>query len=341
MHPHYRSHLRLSSVAVLLSITGSLLLAACATQASVPPPKTAVSVQLSWTHEYSSAGFYAAQKNGHYAADGLEVRIDAGGFGPNGYIEPMDEVLDGSVDFGIGSASSLIEARSQGKPLVGIASIFQRNPTAILSLPDSGIKRPQDLVGRSVMVADGGAVQLLDSLFEAQGIDKASVTIIERTTYGIEPLLNKEVDALVGWIINEGVLMREANIEPNVILISDYGIDTYPMVLFATEQLLSQKPDVVQRFVDATIKGIQDVVANPDQSAGLALEYDKTLVLEGQQRRLQAALPLISPAGRTIGTMEPAIWEMTEQMLIDNEVIATPVDLSKTYTMQFLETSGG
>jgi NitT/TauT family transport system substrate-binding protein len=315
----------------------SLALAACG-QASPERPQTTtpVRLQLAWTHEYSSAPFYAAVKNGHYASEGLDVELLAGGFGENGYIEPTTQVLDGSVDFGIVASGSLIQARANGQPLVGIASVFQRNPTAILSRSESAIQRPEDLIGRRVMVADGGAIQLLDAFIKAQGLDRNAIEILPRTSYGIEPLLNNEVDALVGWVINEGVLLREAGIEPNMMLFSDYGIDSYPMVIFATEKTLAERPELVQHFVRATLQGMEDMIADPDTAAGLALSYDTTLDLDGQRRRLHASLPLFQPAGTRLGMMQPEIWQMTEQFMLDDKSLGAAVDLSKVYTLTFL-----
>src|SRR5262245_53364967 len=153
---------RLLSLVTLL-IVATVALSACGVEApaaATAAPKTPVSIQLAWVHEYSSAGFYAAEKNGHFAAQNLDVRIEAGGFGPQGYIEPIAQVASGSVDFGIASAASIIQARAEGKPVVGIAAIFQRSPLAIISLDKSGIYRPQDLVGHRATVADGGAAEL-------------------------------------------------------------------------------------------------------------------------------------------------------------------------------------
>src|SRR5262245_57502729 len=111
---------RLLFVVALLIVT-SMALSACgvgAPAAATAVPKTPVSIQLAWVHEYSSAGFYAAEKNGHFAAQNLDVRIEAGGFGPQGYIEPIGQVVSGSVDFGIADAASIIQARAEGKPVV-------------------------------------------------------------------------------------------------------------------------------------------------------------------------------------------------------------------------------
>jgi NitT/TauT family transport system substrate-binding protein len=325
----------LTGLGIILCLT--LLLAACGSSTAQPAaPKDQVRLQLSWVHEYSSAPFYAAEKNGRFAAEGLDVTLLEGGFGEGGYIEPIDEVLSGNVAFGLASASSVIDARAAGKPIVAVASVLQRSPLAILTLADSGIMRPQDLVGRRITVAEGGATQSFQSLLAAQGIDPARVTTVPRTTYGIEPLLNGEVDGMVAWAINEGVQLREAGQEINTMLLSDYGVDTYDFLIITSEEMARQQPGLVQRFVSATLRGIEDVIANPEAAIDHTLAYAADLDRASQLRHLQASLPLIRPAGSRIGVMEPHVWALAFQTLGDS-VAVQALDLEAAYTNSFVE----
>src|SRR5258706_1766347 len=161
---------RQTPLTMALLIVMAIVVSACGTgapSAAIAVPKTPVSIHLAWTHEYSSASFYAAEKNGHFAAQNLDVRLDVGGFSSKGYIDPIAQVVNGTVDFGVTGATAIIQARAQGQPVVGIATILQRSPLAILSLANSGIRRPQDLIGRRVAVADGGASQLYSLLLKS------------------------------------------------------------------------------------------------------------------------------------------------------------------------------
>jgi NitT/TauT family transport system substrate-binding protein len=330
--------LRRSTQAILWLAAVALALAGCSAggQGQVHD-KTKVSVQLSWVHEYSSAAFYAAEKNGHFAQQDLDVRLEEGGFGEKGYIDPIDQVLSGSVDFGMSDASSILLARAAGKPVVAVASILQRSPLAIISLAESKLQRPQDLIGHRVAVAEGGASQIYNALLVAQGIEPAKVHTVARTTYGVEPLLKHEVDAVVAWVINEGVQVREAGQKPNFMLASDYGVDTYDFLIFTTEKMIAERPDVVERFVRAVAQGEQDVISSPDQAIGFVMSYNSKLDREAQLRRLQASLPLMNPAGHRPGMMQPEIWQTTYQMLRDQGVVKQPLDLGAAYTLKFLD----
>jgi NitT/TauT family transport system substrate-binding protein len=339
MKQQHLSQWRLSSLAALLAVA-VMILAGCGAGgqvAATATPRTPISVQLSWVHEYSSAAFYAAEKNGHFAGQNLDVRLVEGGFGSEGYIDPVEQVLNGTVDFGMTNASSIITARAAGLPVVAVASVLQRSPLAIISLEESGIQRPQDLIGRRVAVAKDGSTQSYNTLLASQQIDPAQVNTVARTSFGVEPLINHEVDAMVAWAINEGVQVREAGYTPRVIMTSDYGVDTYDFLIFTTEQTVAERPELVERFLRAVTQGVQEVMDKPDQAASLALAYNSKLDIEGQRQRLQALLPLMKPAGSRPGDMDPQVWNMTHQMMLDQGGLKSAIDLRKAYTLAFIE----
>ncbi|GAB4198794.1 MAG: hypothetical protein OHK0022_18500 [Roseiflexaceae bacterium] len=326
-----------SILALLLTVLALTACGAPIASAPTPPPKAAVNIQLSWVHEYSSSPFYAAEKNGRFAAQGLEVSLLEGGFKDSQVIDGLDQVLAGEADLGVTSASRLLQARAAGKPVVAVAALFQRSPLAILSLDKTGIQRPQDLIGKRVAVAEDGAKIAYLALLAGQGLDESKITTILREGFGIEPLASGKVDALVAWRINEGVMLSEAGLTPNIMMFSDYGVETYDLVLFTTEKQIVERPDLIQRVVTAVMQGTQDVLDNPEQAVQYTLVYNNKLDSVGQLRRLQASLPLINPAGSKPGRMQVEVWQSTQQLLIDYKILQQPVDLKAAYTTRFLD----
>jgi NitT/TauT family transport system substrate-binding protein len=299
--------------------------------------KNPVSIQMAWTHEYSSAGLYTAEKNGHFAEQGLAVTLGEGGFGANGYIEPIAVVVDGTYDFGMTSAEALIRAKAAGAPVVAIATIMQRSPSAVISLAENDLQRPQDLLDHTVLVADGGALNLYNALLEGQNIAEEDINTLPRTDFGVAPLLNGETDALFGWIINEGVEVQEAGETPNFILLSDYGIDTYNVVLFTTQTTIDEKPQMVENVVEAVLEGYQDVIDNPTQAVDYVVEYNSTLDKAGQLRRMEAMIPLINLPGQNLGTMDGQIWIDTQDMMLEAGSLETAIDIQSVYNTSFLD----
>lgn len=321
--------------ALLIAVAG---LSACAGAGSPAAGKTPdeVSVQMSWTYDYSETPFYAAQMNNHYSDQNLNVTLREGGFGSGGFIEPIDEVVGGKANFGLSSASTLIQARAAGKPVVALMSVLQRSPFALISLDKSHITKPKDLIGKKVSVSAGGAKDTYLSFLKSQGIDPASVNTVDRKDFGIDPLLKGDVDVLAGWIINEGVMVQEAGEKPSYILPSEYGVESYDFIIFTTNDMVKNHPDVVQRFVKATVAGIDDVVANSSQAVDYTLKFAPKLDKSQQQRRLDAMLALIHPAGTQIGMMQPEVWQNTYKVLNEEEPLPRPIDVTTVYSLDFL-----
>ncbi len=317
-----------------------LILTACTGSSTVEPvveSKTSVHFQMAWVHEFSTAGYYAAEKNGHFAEQGLDVTLTEGGFGAEGRIEAIDRLESGEADFISTSSAGLFRARAKGLPVVAIAATLQHNPLVLMSPAEKNIIRPLDLQGKRVAISGDGATAMFETLLSGQGIDLTEIEIIPRTTYGIEPLLNDEADVLFGWVVNEGVLMQEAGLEPNFILPSDYGVEIYDPLVITTEDMIAKQPDVVESFLRALIQGHQDIIDDPEQAIDLTLSYDDSLIREEQLRRLKMMIPLVKPPGSLIGDMNPEIWDTSHQMLLKHGILSEAADVDAVYTLSFIE----
>jgi NitT/TauT family transport system substrate-binding protein len=309
-----------------------------ATPAAEPTPEpVSIKLQLSWIHEYSSSVFHSAEKNGRFAEQGLNVTLVEAGFD----VDAIQEVLDGKADFALSNSASLIRARAEGKPVVAVASILQRSPLAVISLPESGLTHPQDLVGHTISVTDGGALAVYNTLLHTQDIDSSTVNTIPRTTFGVDPLTNGEVDGMVAWVINEGVAVQELGFDPQYILMSDYGVDMYDFVLFTTEATIEQKPELVRGLVNAVRAGAKDVVDNPAQAIKHTLTYNGDLVEAEQLRRLEATIPFINVPGRELASMDAEVWQFTHEFLLQQGLLAEPIALDEVYTLEFFADEAG
>jgi NitT/TauT family transport system substrate-binding protein len=300
---------------------------------------TPTSIQFSWVHTIEFAGFYMAEANGYYAEEGLDVELKGGGFDEDGnYIPPVETVLNGDADFGVLSGDLLLSNRAEGKPIVAIASIYQRSPAAFASLAENNIRRPSDLVGKTVMIDLGSSNGLIyKALLSSQGIDYDSVNTLPRTDFSNDPLINGEADVLDIFITNEPVALAQQGIDINMILASDYGFDVYANAIFTTEDMLANNPDLVERFLRATLRGTQSAIDNPEEAAALSVSYNDALSLEAEAESMQRSLPLLKPAGSEIGMMRPEVWELTHDILLEQEVLLEPLDIDSAYTMKFLD----
>lgn len=315
----------------------SLLLTACG---NATPAKTVdkVNVQLSWFHGVEYAGFYAAVDKGYYADENIEVTLHAGG--PD--INPLDEVHNGKSQFGVGQGDGLIVARANGQNFVAVATIFRVNPLAITSLKEADLQKPQDLVGKTVGTYSLDVNNYSDFMFLAfmsrTGLQKDSMqyALIE-DFYGANEIKSGRMDAMSGmFATDQQVMTREAGDEINLIYYKDYGVDVYINTIFVADEFLQSNPDLIARFVRATMKGYQYAVENPDEVAALAVQYDDALDLGYQEQVMQLQVPFIDTGNAPIGSMDEDVWKTTQDILLEFNLISQPVDLSAIYTNQFI-----
>lgn len=296
-------------------------------------PLDPVTVQLKWVHQAQFAGFYAAEAHGFYEEQGIDVSLNPGGidYPPERILQ---ELVEGDTQFAIVGGDQLLLARSSGQPVVGVAVVFQKNPYVYVSLKDTGIKRPEDLVGKRVMVPDDAEV-LHQALLRKLGIAPASVTRVsyERDT---APLLNGDVDAQLVYRTGLGLAFEQTEDELNWMWIEDYGIQFYADTIVTTEALTENDSDLIARFLAATMHGWRYAIEHPDEAVSLTLGHDATLDPARQARMTETQTPLVHTGEVPLGWMRPGVWHAMHDLLLDHGILARPLDLDQAYTTEFL-----
>lgn len=319
---------------IILSLLAGLL-AACA---GPTPEPDEITVQLSWFHTAEFAGFYTADQLGYYAEENLSVSLKPGG--PT--VDPIEEVTSGKAQFGITGSDAIIRAHVDDQDMVAVSSIFRKNPLVVMALAESEIDKPQDLVGKTVGVISPDMdtswdMQFLEMLNNLD-IDPESMTFIPIQDYhGANQLTSGRMDAASGlFSTNEPVQARMDGHDVSLMFYKNYGIAIYVNPIFTTGEMIRERPDLVERFVRATIKGYQYAIERPEEAAKFTLVYDDELDIELQTATMHAQIPLIDTGDAPIGWMDAGIWEVTHSTLLEQDVIPSPVDLSALYTNQFV-----
>ncbi len=193
-----------------------------------------VRMQLRWMHQFQFAGYYAAVEQGYYADAGFDVTLVEGA--PNR--QPVTEVLAGRADFAEAN-SELLFARLQGEPLVALAVIFQHSPSVLLTLAESGIETPMDLVGKKMMVAGGHADVDFMAMLHSAEVPVDQVELLP-SSYQIEDLLTGKTDAFNSYLTNEPFYLEERGVDYRVINPRDYDEDFFSDILFTREAELKK-----------------------------------------------------------------------------------------------------
>ena len=321
---------RVFTVFVLVIVS---IVAACSSDSGTPDE---VSLELAWVDTVEYAGFYMAEENGYYAEENIALSIHPYEIGVT---DALALVASGDVTFGLAGADKLLLARQAGQPLVAIATIYQRSPIAFISLAENNITTPQDLVGKRVLVTPQGTTDVVfPAMLDNAGIPVSDVEIIARTDFSNDALLNGDVDVMDAFITNQRVQLEADGHELNTLLVSDYGIEMYANVIFTTEEMVANNPDVVLRFLRATVRGLDAAVANPEQAAELAVARNSNLSLELETQSMLASVPLITSRSNPSGLMTTTGWEIAHQILLDQGLLSAPLELDNAYTLQFLNT---
>jgi NitT/TauT family transport system substrate-binding protein len=272
----------------------------------------AVTVRLKWFNQAQFAGFYVAKEKGYYKSAGLDVNIQPGG--PD--FPAIQMVAGGNEQFGVTGADQILIARSKGVPVVAVAVIYRRNPFVLFSLAKSGIKSPADYIGKNVGVKIGGNEELIyRAVLAKASIDKSKLTEIP-VKFDMTPLLTGTVDVWPGYLINEVLAAKEKGFAVNIVDPSDYGIDLYADTLFTTEKMLKEKPDLVRKFVAATLKGWDTAIAAPEDAAKITVSYGDKLTYDHEFAMIKASIPLVKPDSKPIGWMDAAGWSSAQKLLL-------------------------
>lgn len=290
-----------------------------------------VTLRLKWFHQAQFAGFYVAKDKELYKSAGLNVDIQPGG--PD--FPAIQMVTGGNEQFGVTAADQILIARSKGVPVVALAVIFRRNPFVLFSLAKSGIKTPADYAGRNIGVKIGGNEELIyRAILAKAGIDRTKLNEIP-VKFDITPLLAGAVDVWPGYLINEVLAAREKGFDVNVVSPPDYGIDLYADTLFTTEKMLKEKPEIVRKFVVATLKGWSSAIAAPEEAAQITVKYGTKLTYDHELAMMKASLPLLQPDAQPVGWMDAANWSATQKLLVDAGFQKMPVEIGKAFTVEF------
>jgi PAS domain S-box-containing protein len=237
----------------------ALLLALADASWAGPASFSPVRLQLKWYHQFQFAGYYAAQVKGFYRKAGLDVTI----LEANPDSLPVPMVESGAAEFGV-SDMEVFQGYQQGKPLVALGVVFQHSPMAILSLARTGIRRPSDLAGHTVMFQGGQGLWEFQVMLQSEGIPLGSVNVVPHTWH-LDDLLEGRVDAVSAYVTNEPYQLRRRGVAYSMLRPEDYGVDFYGDILFTGRAFAARHPDLTEAFRRASFQGWEYAMEHPQE----------------------------------------------------------------------------
>lgn len=291
---------------------------------------TAFRLPMGFVPDPQYAPFYVAAEKGFFAEEGLAVEFD--------YISETDGVAlvgAGELPFAIVSGEQAILARAQALPVVYVLEWFQRFPIAVISKASAGIETPADLAGREVGLPGffGASYVGFAGLLSANGLSEGDVVANEIGFTQVETLLTDQVEAVVGYANNEPLQLAAAGEDINVIYVAD-SADMVANGIITNEEVIAEDPELVTRFVRATLRGLAYTLENTDEAFEMSKKYVEGLD-DDRKNVLEASLEMWQ--AETLGLTEDASWERTQEVLMEIKFLDGPLeDLSAAYTNDFV-----
>lgn len=307
---------------------------------SPPAERTRVNVQLGWIKNAEFAGLFVADQKGYYAEEGLEVNFISGGAG----IDPLSIVRANPDYIGVVSSSgTLINAVSAGAPLVALGAFYQKHPNGFLILEGTPIDSYEEFEGHTIGVQAEGEFYL-DVLAAIHGLDKSEMEVI-RVGFDPTPLLTGQIDAYMSWIVNQPYAVEKTGQEWKFLLLADNpGVQFYAMLPFVTTSFLESNPDLIRRWMRASLRGWEYVLDHPDEAAQIVVDhYLSGGDLEAERWLLEQANPITVSADTQehgLGWMDPQRWEEGIQTLLQYGQIEQAPAVDQIMTNRFVEEIG-
>ena len=294
-----------------------------------------------WLAQAEHGGFYQAVADGTYERYGLDVEIRMGGPQVNHSLL----LAAGRIDFNMGGEGyGALNYVQNNIPVRAVASIFQKEPRVMIAHPDTGVSTLADLKGRPILLSKDALQTYWLWMKRTQGLTDDQ---IRPYNFSPAPFLADKTMILQGYLSSEPYTVEQAGIKPVVLLLADYGYDTYSTTIEAKQDLIDGNPDLVQRFVDATIIGWKTYLTGDPAAANALIKAANPEMTDDQ---IAYAIKVMNEYGIVmsgdaktlgIGAMTDARWKSFFDGTVAAGIYPADLELTKAYTLQFVNKGVG
>lgn len=295
---------------------------------------TPVSFILDWTPNTNHTGLYVAKEKGYFEEVGLDVDILL-----PGEVSSAQLVTAGQGHFGISYQEEMIQARSEGLSVVSIGAVIQNNTAGYASPADKGIKTPKDFENK-VYGAYGTETEEL-MLNHIMSVNDANYDDVETVLLGNSDFFAataRDIDFVsifYGWT---GIEAEIRDVDLNIIYLKDFAdeLNMYAPVIFTSEQIIEEDPELVEKFMSAVSKGYEFTIENPTEAAEILIDAEPELDPELVMKSSEWLAPLYKEDAEQWGIQELERWETVIDFFFENEMIKNDIDANEAFTNEFL-----
>ncbi len=301
-----------------------------------------VSFGTNWVAEAEHGGFFQAVADGTYRKYGLDVSIVPGG--PNDNNRML--LIAGKIDFFMAANTLMsLDAVANNVPLVSVAAIFQKDPQVFLTHPESRITKLEELKPLTLFVSKEGMTSYYQWLKSEYGFSDKNV---RPYTFNPQPFIATAQSAMQGYVTSEPFAVEKAaGFKPGVILLADAGYNTYSTLIEARVDTVEKKPDLVQRFVDASIIGWYNYLYGDNSAANAMIKKlnpemtDELLAYSVAKMKDYGIVDSGDALKDGIGAMSDERVTNLFQKMVKAGVVKPDIDYRKSYTLRFVNKGVG
>jgi len=295
-----------------------------------------------WKAQAEHGGFYQSVADGTYEEYGLDVTIRPGG--PQ--VNHAQYVAAGRLDFYMsGNMFGQFNFTENGVPVTTVAAIFQKEPQVLLAHPDSGIDGFEDLDDKTLILSQDGRLTFFLWLKNVYGLEESQ---IKPYTFNPAPFIADPDSVQQGYVTSEPfAIEQQAGWEPKVLMMADHGYDTYSTSIIAQDSLIEDNPDLVQRFVNASIEGWYRYLYGDPSAANELIKADNPDMTDEQiafSRNAMLEHGIVDSGDALelgIGAMTHARWESFFSKAVEWGVYDPDLPYKTGYTLDFVNKGHG
>ena len=330
-------------LSILLALTLVFCLAACSggTQKEEAKELENITLCLDWTPNTNHTGFYVALEKGYYEEAGLNVTIVQPP--ENGAVQAC---AAGQAQFAVDAQDTLAPALTSDTPLgvTTVAALIQHNTSGIISKQGEGMDRPSGITGKTYLTWDSPTEKaIMENVVNSDGGDWSKVTLVPNTvTEEAQDVFNNPDHAIWVFYAWGGINAKVNSIDTDFFYFKDINpvFDYYTPVLIANNDFLAENGDSAKKFLEATRKGYEYAISNPEEAAQILIDGDDTGSLQGSEELVVESQKYL--AGEYIsdaekwGYIDPARWDAFYAWLYSEGLIEKELPAGTGFTNDYL-----
>ncbi|HET9903303.1 MAG TPA: ABC transporter substrate-binding protein [Xanthobacteraceae bacterium] len=324
-----------SIISPLLRFAAGALALAGGALAAAPPAAAAdkVVMRINFTPWAMHAQYFGGKAQGLYAAEGIDLEIRP----PSGGQQNEVFIGTGREQFGVANIDSFVKARASGIPVVAIMADQPDTPVAVITLKKSNITKPEQLKGKKISWFQANVKAQLDPLLQAGGLSRNDIEYVNVARGAeVQLLAAGQIDAIYGFSFGQALTLEQRGFPVNVMALKDYGLKNYGTVIYTSEQLVKSNPDLVKRFLRATLKSLAWTKDHMEEAVAEVVKVapDRDLKLETRKLGIIYGLYQSPEYAERFGVMNDGKWRTSIEVF--SEDIPRKPEPKEMYTNDFV-----